>query len=167
MKLKDTDKLIELIDDDIAAHKAGYFEDFELPPTAYGSLCALRMVREYIKALPTIEAVPLEDYRSMEQTVYKLTQALAEAETVNNGRKPKVVTNADNLRSIQNDMQLAIFMGSVNACPYDRDDALFECEKWNGACDRCWLYWLKQKVEDEVEDPYSADQTWAEYTLKK
>lgn len=120
-----------------------------------------------IDMMPTIDAVPLEDYRSMEQTVYKLTQALAEAETVNNGRKPKVVTNADNLRSIQNDMQLAIFMGSVNACPYDRDDALFECEKWNGACDMCWLYWLKQKVEDEVEDPYSADQTWAEYTLKK
>lgn len=111
-----------------------------------------------IDYMPTIEAVPLEDYRSMEQTVHKLTQALAE---------PKVVTNADNLRSIQNDMQLAIFMGSVNACPYDRDDALFECEKWNGACDRCWLYWLKQKVEDEVEDPYSADQTWAEYTLKE
>ena len=33
-----------------------------------------------IKQMPTIEAVPLEDYRSMEQTVYKLTQALAEAE---------------------------------------------------------------------------------------
>lgn len=66
--------------------------------------------------------------------------------------EPRVVTNADNLRSIQNDMQLAIFMDSVNACPYDRDDALFECEKWNGACDRCWLYWLTQKVEDEVEE---------------
>lgn len=33
-----------------------------------------------IDYMPTIEAVPLEDYRSMEQTVYKLTQALAEAE---------------------------------------------------------------------------------------
>lgn len=30
--------------------------------------------------IPTIEAVPLEDYRSMEQTVHKLTQAIAEAE---------------------------------------------------------------------------------------
>ena len=29
---------------------------------------------------PTVEAVPLEDYRSMEQTVHKLTQAIAEAE---------------------------------------------------------------------------------------
>ena len=58
MRVIDADKLIELIDDDIAAHKAGYFEDFELPPTAYGSLCALRMAREYINALPTIEAVP-------------------------------------------------------------------------------------------------------------
>ena len=35
---------------------------------------------DIILAQPTIEAVPLEDYRSMEQTVYKLTQALAEAE---------------------------------------------------------------------------------------
>lgn len=32
------------------------------------------------KIFPTIKAVPLEDYRSMEQTVHKLTQALAEAE---------------------------------------------------------------------------------------
>ena len=29
---------------------------------------------------PTVDVVPAEDYRSMEQTVYKLTQALAEAE---------------------------------------------------------------------------------------
>ena len=35
---------------------------------------------------PTIEAVPLEDYRSMEQTVHKLTQALAEAEPIKHGR---------------------------------------------------------------------------------
>ena len=68
-----------------------------------------------------------------------------------NGRKSRAITNADNLRSIPNDMQLAIFMVSVNACPYDRDDALFECEKWNGACDRCWLYWLKQEVEDGTD----------------
>lgn len=33
-----------------------------------------------IDMIPTAEAVPLEDYRSMEQTVHKLTQALAEAE---------------------------------------------------------------------------------------
>lgn len=39
-----------------------------------------------IDMMPTIEAVPLEDYRSMEQTVYKLTQALAEAEPVKHGR---------------------------------------------------------------------------------
>lgn len=36
--------------------------------------------RQAINNAPTIEAVPLEDYRSMEQTVHKLTQALAEAE---------------------------------------------------------------------------------------
>lgn len=34
----------------------------------------------HIDMMPTIEAVPFEDYQSMEQTVYKLTQALAEAE---------------------------------------------------------------------------------------
>ena len=33
-----------------------------------------------IDMMPTIEAVPLEDYRSIEQTVHKLTQAIAEAE---------------------------------------------------------------------------------------
>lgn len=35
---------------------------------------------------PTVDVVPAEDYRSMEQTVYKLTQALAEAEPVKHGR---------------------------------------------------------------------------------
>ena len=37
-------------------------------------------MRQAINNAPTIDAVPLEDYRSMEQTVCKLTQALAEAE---------------------------------------------------------------------------------------
>lgn len=35
---------------------------------------------------PTVDVVPAEDYRSMEQTVYKLTQALAEAEPTKHGR---------------------------------------------------------------------------------
>ena len=37
-------------------------------------------IRRTIEEQPAIEAVPLEDYRSMEQTVPKLTQAIAEAE---------------------------------------------------------------------------------------
>lgn len=37
-------------------------------------------VERWIDIAPTIEAVPFEDYRSMEQTVHKLTQALAEVE---------------------------------------------------------------------------------------
>lgn len=62
-------------------------------------------------------------------------------------RKP--VTNADNLRSIPNDMQLAIFMASVDACPHDdRDHALAKCGKWNGACVSCWYEWLKQEATD-------------------
>lgn len=39
-----------------------------------------KVFEECIALTPTIEAVPLEDYRSMEQTVHKLTQAIAEAE---------------------------------------------------------------------------------------
>jgi hypothetical protein len=35
---------------------------------------------------PTVEAVLLAEYRSMEQTVYKLTQALADAEPIKHGR---------------------------------------------------------------------------------
>ena len=43
-----------------------------------------------IDYMPTIEAVPLEDYRSMEQTVYKLIQAIAEAEPIKHGRWKQV-----------------------------------------------------------------------------
>ena len=35
-----------------------------------------------IDVQPTVDAVPLEDYKSMEQTVNKLTKALADAEPV-------------------------------------------------------------------------------------
>ncbi len=81
MRLKDADALIELIDDDIAAlNKDMSREGYDV------CLCTLQMIKQYIKALPTIEAVPLEDYRCMEQTVYKLTQALAEAEPIKHGR---------------------------------------------------------------------------------
>lgn len=43
-------------------------------------------IMDIIDRQPTIETVPIEDYRSMEQTVYKLTQALAEAEPIKHGR---------------------------------------------------------------------------------
>lgn len=79
MRLIDTDKLIGLIDDDIAALN----KDNNIPQIAYDvCLCTLQMIKQYIKALPTTETVPLDDYRSMEQTVYKLTQALALAEPI-------------------------------------------------------------------------------------
>ena len=74
MRLKDADKLIELIDDDIASL------DKDMSRQGYDvCLCTLKMAKQYIKALPTVEAVPLEDYRSMERTVDKLVKALAEA----------------------------------------------------------------------------------------
>ena len=54
--LKDTDKLIELIDDDIASL------DMNMPTESYYvCLCTLQMVKLYIEALPT---VPL-DYKSI------------------------------------------------------------------------------------------------------
>lgn len=54
--LKDADKLIELIDDDIAAL------DNDIPQIAYDvCFCTLKMVKQYIEALPT---VPL-DWKSI------------------------------------------------------------------------------------------------------
>lgn len=80
-RLIDADKLIEVIDDDIASlDKIMSREGYDV------CLCTLKMMKQYIKALPTVEAVPLEDYQSMEQTVHKLTQAIAEAEPIKHGR---------------------------------------------------------------------------------
>ena len=39
-------------------------------------------LKEAIERVPTVDAVPLEDYKSMEQTVNKLTKAIADAEPV-------------------------------------------------------------------------------------
>ena len=39
-----------------------------------------------VKNIPTVDAVPLEDYQSMERTVNKLTQAIAKAEPVKRGK---------------------------------------------------------------------------------
>lgn len=56
MNLKDADKLIELIDDDIASlNKDMSREGYDV------CLCTLQMVKQYIKALPT---VPL-DWKSI------------------------------------------------------------------------------------------------------
>ena len=38
-----------------------------------------------LDCLPKVEAVPIEDYKSMEQTVNKLTKAIADAEPVRQG----------------------------------------------------------------------------------
>lgn len=48
MTLKDTDELIELIDDDIASL------DKDMSSESYVCLCTLRMVKQYIKGLPTV-----------------------------------------------------------------------------------------------------------------
>lgn len=51
MRLIDADELIELINDDIAS-----LDNSRIPQIAYNEcLCTLRMVKQYIKALPTAE----------------------------------------------------------------------------------------------------------------
>lgn len=56
-RLIDADELIELIDDDIAS-----LDNSRIPQIAYNEcLCTLRMVKQYIRALPT---VPL-DWKSI------------------------------------------------------------------------------------------------------
>lgn len=52
-------------------------------------------------------------------------------------------TNADCIRAMSDD-ELATLFGDACACLYDDADV---CEKWGGACDRCWLDWLKQDAE--------------------
>lgn len=47
---------------------------------------AVHAIIERINNAPTVDAVPLEDYKSMEQTVNKLTKAIADAEPVKHGR---------------------------------------------------------------------------------
>ena len=42
-------------------------------------------LKEAIEKVPTVDAVSFEDYRSMEQTVNKLTKAIADAESVKHG----------------------------------------------------------------------------------
>lgn len=56
--LKDTDKLVELIDDDIAAlDKNMSREGYDV------CLCTLKMAKQYINALPTIDAEPIKHGR--------------------------------------------------------------------------------------------------------
>lgn len=55
------------------------------------------------------------------------------------------ITNADRIRQMSDD-ELATLFGDACACHYDDADV---CEKWGGACDRCWLDWLKQEVDDD------------------
>ena len=57
-------------------------------------------------------------------------------------------TNADSIRAMTDDMQLAIFFASVSGCPYDREVALDKCESWSNACVSCWHDWLKQEVAE-------------------
>lgn len=54
-RLIDADALIELIDDDIAS-----LDNSRMPQIAYNEcLCTLQMVKQYIKALPTVDAEPI------------------------------------------------------------------------------------------------------------
>ena len=56
----------------------------------------------------------------------------------------KPLTNADRIRSMTDKEMVELFVGACACLYYDAD----VCEKWNGACDKCWLVWLKQEVDD-------------------
>lgn len=60
---------IKKTDENIYAYKCGWNE-------------ALKSASKWS---PTVDSVPLEDYKSMEQTVNKLTKAIADAESVKHG----------------------------------------------------------------------------------
>ena len=72
-RLIDADALIELIDDDIASlDKNMSREGYDV------CLCTLKMMKQYIKALPEVEAVPEEQYQRMVYTVASLTEKVGE-----------------------------------------------------------------------------------------
>ena len=56
----------------------------------------------------------------------------------------KKQTNADKYFRNATDEELSRFLCDMCACFCDDVDV---CEKWGGACDKCWLDWLKQEVE--------------------
>ncbi len=55
-------------------------------------------------------------------------------------------TNADNILAITDEMQLAVFLASVDGCPYNMEIP-HKCEIWGGACVSCWSDWLNQEAE--------------------
>lgn len=80
----DDDKLIELIDDDIAALD---FMDMAMSRESYDvCLCTLKMIKQYIKALPAVEAEPIEVRAAYEQKAYNKGYADGIADSVKHGR---------------------------------------------------------------------------------
>lgn len=65
MRLIDADELIEI------AHRI--------------RLDSRERIERMIESAPTVAAIPLEDFKSMEQTVNKLTNAIADADPVKHG----------------------------------------------------------------------------------
>ena len=105
-------------------------------------------IRRTIEEQPAIETVPLEDYRSMEQTVHKLTQAIAEAEPIKHGCWVYIRDEENNGLYECSECHKGDIHAKTCKVPY------------------CWNCGAKMDL-DEAKDPYSADQTWAEYTLKQ
>lgn len=57
------------------------------------------------------------------------------------------MTNAEHIRTMT-DVKMAELFADVGACFYDDADV---CEKWNGACDKCWRDWMKHEVDFGVD----------------
>ena len=84
-----------------------------------------------IENAPTVDAVPIEDYKSMERTVNKLTKALADAEPARHGHW--------------------IEANDISSSPFDTMKRCLcsECRKWGVVTNYCPYCGAKM---DEVED---------------
>lgn len=86
--------------------------------------------------VPIFEAVPLEDYRSMEQTVYKLTQALAEAEPI------KMMCNGEHIKCpAHKDYERGYKDGQAEAQIKAKPTKHGRWERKTKALEDCTVYW--------------------------
>lgn len=60
------------------------------------------------------------------------------------------MTNADRIRAMS-DEELANFLFPLGSCPVVADGLPFnESAECSDDCEKCWLDWLKQEVDNEI-----------------
>lgn len=87
--------------------------------------------------------------RGLRQPKYETLSRIADALGINVNRLLQTpMTNADKIRAMSDEKLLKVFNVAMNACPPDTED-----DRWCDAdddCERCWLEWLKQPVEEDA-----------------